>query len=53
MKSKLKIMDFFFFLTEEISRQEGIYHGAEKVAMIVKEIRTTEDPIHSKGESLN
>ena len=43
VKLKLKIMDYFFFLTEEISRQEGIYDGAEKATMIVKEIRNTED----------
>lgn len=40
-------------LAEEISRQEGIQDDAEKAAIIVKKIRTTEDPIHSKGESLN
>lgn len=37
-------------MAEEISRQEGIHDGAEKAAIIVKEIRTTEDPIPSKGE---
>lgn len=40
-------------MVEEILRQEGIHDGAEKAAIIVKEIRTTEDSIHSKGESLN